>query len=267
MAADFERECFFIAPIGDKGSDIRKRSDGVRDYVVKPAAKANELKTLRADDVGEPGQITSQAVQHCLKAKAAVADLTGGNPNVYYELSIRHGAQLPVVLIAEEGTNLPFDISQSRVIFFDHTDLASASKAKDELETQIAASLTGVPDNPISDGMRLAELQGGNVEEQTLAHLVRRVESMAHAVDNIDARTRRVERREEIRRSVQASRREIPPEVRQQMIEEMTRREELGEIQAEEDEVAAFTEEEQRTLEQHQREADRRRDDRQFPAD
>jgi hypothetical protein len=98
-----------------------------------------------------------------------VADLTGGNPNVYYELSVRHGAQLPVVLIAEEGTKLPFDISQSRVIFFDHTDLNSAGKAREELELQIRASLQSPPDNPISDGMRLAQLQAGDVEEQTLA--------------------------------------------------------------------------------------------------
>ena len=135
MVIEFEQECFFIAPIGDDGGEIRKRSDGVRDWMVKPAAEAAAgLQTVRADDVGKPGQITAQAVQHCLKAKAAVADLTGGNPNVYYELSVRHGAQLPVVLIAEDGTKLPFDISQSRVIFFDHTDLNSAGRAKEELQ-------------------------------------------------------------------------------------------------------------------------------------
>lgn len=158
MAADFDQECFFIAPIGDDGSEVRKRSDGVRDWVVKPAAKAAaDLVTVRADDVGEPGQITAQAVQHCLKAKAAVADLTGGNPNVYYELSVRHGALLPVVLIAEKGTKLPFDISQSRVIFFDHTDLSSAGEAMEDLRGQIEASLTGTPDNLISDGVLAAE--------------------------------------------------------------------------------------------------------------
>src|SRR3954469_5235850 len=46
---------------------------------------------------------------------------------------------------------LPFDISQSRVIFFDHTDLASAGQAKEDLQAQIQASLSGVPDNPISE--------------------------------------------------------------------------------------------------------------------
>lgn len=201
MATDFDTECFFIAPIGDDDSEVRKRSDGVRDWVVKPAAKAaGDLTTVRADDVGEPGQITAQAVQHCLKAKAAVADLTGGNPNVYYELSVRHGALLPVVLIAEEGTKLPFDISQSRVIFFDHTDLSSAGKAKLELQTQLEASLTGTADNPISDGMRLAQLQAGNVEEQTLAILIDRLQRLSHTTEQIDARLRRSERRGRVSR-------------------------------------------------------------------
>jgi hypothetical protein len=198
MTTDLERECFFIAPIGEKGSEVRRRSDGVRDWVVKPAAVAHGLEAVRADDVGEPGQITSQAVKHCLKAKAAVADLTGGNPNVYYELSVRHGAQLPVVLIAADGTKLPFDISQSRVIFFDHTDLTSAGRAREDLQEQIGASLTGTPDNPISDGMRLAALQGGNVEEQTLALVMDRLQRLASVTESIDARLRSAEDRDAV---------------------------------------------------------------------
>jgi hypothetical protein len=192
VGSDFEHECFFIAPIGEDGSEVRRRSDGVRDWIVRPAAKeAAGLETIRADDVGEPGQITAQAVQHTLKAKAAVADLTGGNPNVYYELSVRHGALLPVVLIAEKGTKLPFDISQSRVIFFDHTDLSDASRAKDELQSQIEASLTAPPDNPISDGMRLAQLQAGNVEEQTLAAVLDRLERVSQTTEQISRHLRR----------------------------------------------------------------------------
>ena len=194
MGIDFDQECFFIAPIGDDGTEVRRRSDGVRDWVVKPAAEAAAgLQTIRADDVGEPGQITAQAVQHCLKAKGAVADLTGGNPNVYYELSIRHGAQSPVVLIANEGTKLPFDISQSRVIFFDNTDLNSAGEAKEALELQIRASLDSPPDNPISDGMRLAQLQAGDAEEQTLAVVLDRLQRLAQLTEQIDERLNRTE--------------------------------------------------------------------------
>jgi hypothetical protein len=203
MPVDFDKECFFIAPIGEEGSEVRKRSDGVLDWVVRPAAKAAAgLVTVRADDVGEPGQITAQAIQHCLKARAAVADLTGGNPNVFYELSVRHGALLPVALIAEEGTKLPFDVSQSRVIFFDPTDLASAGRARESLQVQIEASLSGPPDNPISDGMRLAQLQAGNAEEQTLAVVVERLQRLSHTTDQIDERLRRAERRDMIKTNI-----------------------------------------------------------------
>jgi hypothetical protein len=100
-----------------------------------------------------------------------------------------------VVLIAEVGTKLPFDISQSRVIFFDHASLSSAGKAKEELKTQIEASLSGTPDNPISDGMRLAELQAGNVEEQTLAVVLDRLQRLSHTTELIEQRLRKAERR------------------------------------------------------------------------
>ncbi len=195
MTVDFDSECFFIGPIGEEGSEIRRRSDGIRDWILRHAASAaGELTVVRADDVGEPGQITAQAVKHCLNAKAAVADLTGANPNVYYELSVRHGAQLPVVLIAEVGTDLPFDISQSRVIFFDHTDLSSAGAARRELEEQISASLEGTPDNPILDGLRLAQLKDGNVEDEILALLLQRLQRLSRTTEVINRRLLRAER-------------------------------------------------------------------------
>src|SRR3979490_353992 len=114
----YEDECFFIAPIGKDGSDVRKRSNGVRDFIVKPAVAELGLTTLRADDLAKPGQITLQVIEHVLRAKGVVADLTGANANVFYELAVRHTAKLPVVLIAEadEIDRLPFDIAQMRVI-------------------------------------------------------------------------------------------------------------------------------------------------------
>lgn len=200
MTIDLARECFFIAPIGEEGTPVRRRSDGVRDFIVREAAQAHGLETRRGDDVGEPGQITSQVVQHCLEAKAAVADLTEGNPNVYYELSVRHGAQLPVVLIAETGTLLPFDVGQSRVIFFEHSDLSDALRAREELREQIGASLEGVPDNPIMTGKRLARLQAGNDEERVLGLVMERLERLGTTTADIDGRLRRAERRAAIER-------------------------------------------------------------------
>jgi len=206
MAINLERECFFIAPIGENDSEIRKRSDGVRDLIVKEAAEALGLETRRADEFGEPGEITSQIVRHCLNARMCVADLTGGNPNVYYELSVRHGKMLPVVLIAEVGTKLPFDVGKSRVIFFDHTSLTSARKARDEVREQIGVALENgaAADNPISNGMRLAELQGGGGEEKALALVMERLERLTATTADIDRRLEKAEHREAIQRALQA---------------------------------------------------------------
>jgi hypothetical protein len=203
VAIDLDKECFFIAPIGEEGSAVRKRSDGVRDLIVKEAAAEHGLEARRADEFGEPGEITSQIVHHCLNAKMCVADLTEGNPNVYYELSVRHGKQLPVVLIAETGTKLPFDVGKSRVIFFEHDDYSSGIRAREEAKVQIAAALEhGLPaENPISNGMRLAELQGGGGAEQALALVMERLERLSATTADVDARLQKAEQRDAVERA------------------------------------------------------------------
>jgi hypothetical protein len=88
-----ENECFFIGPIGEDGSEIRRRSDGVLNFIVARAAADLGLTAIRADQIAAPGQITLQVIDHILQAKAAVADLTGRNPNAFYELAVRHSAR------------------------------------------------------------------------------------------------------------------------------------------------------------------------------
>lgn len=200
MAIDFDKECFFIGPIGPDDSEIRERSDGVLQLIVREAAKTHELETRRADEFGEPGEITPQIVEHCLKAKMCVADLTEGNPNVYYELSVRHGKQLPVVLIADSKTVLPFDLGGARVVFFDSTSLVSSRKAREEVKTQIGAALEeGVPaSNPIANGLRIAQLEGGDAGDGVQLLMLERLEKINHSVHALEQRML-VEQREQRR--------------------------------------------------------------------
>lgn len=178
----FEAECFLISPIGEEGGDIRRRADGVRDYIIRPAVAELRLSAVRADDIAQPGQITLQVIQHVLEAKAAVADLTGANANVFYELAVRHTARLPVVLIAhvDDRTRLPFDIAQMRTIFYDHQDLKSAADRRGQITAQLREALEkGAVDSPVAASVNLAHLQGGNPSEQVLAQLVGTTESVA----------------------------------------------------------------------------------------
>ena len=134
---DLEQECFFIAPIGGEESDTRNRSDGVLEFIIQRAAEELDLVAVRGDQIGEPGQITLQVLNHSLRAKAAVADLTDLNPNVFYELAVRHTAKLPVALIVDKSCVLPFDIAQMRVIYFDHKDLRSADNCRKQIVSHL----------------------------------------------------------------------------------------------------------------------------------
>jgi flagellar biosynthesis chaperone FliJ len=134
-----ERICFVIAPIGEEGGDIRRRSDQVLTHIIAPAAKNCGYETIRADKISEPGIITSQVIQHLLEDPLVIADITGRNPNVFYELAIRHAVRKPIVLIIQVGEPIPFDVAQSRTIQVNHHDLDSAAHCRDELVKQIQA--------------------------------------------------------------------------------------------------------------------------------
>jgi hypothetical protein len=186
MAEDsrYDDVCFFISPIGAEGSETRRRSDAVNDFIVKPAVASLGLRTVRADEVDRPGQMTLDVFEHVVNAKAAVADLTGANPNVFYELAVRHTVQLPVVLIVDERelAALPFDINQMRVIGFDHRDLASADRAKAAITAHLTQALAGAVDSPISTMLNVEALSRGGSAEQALAELATQIEGLGGLV-------------------------------------------------------------------------------------
>jgi hypothetical protein len=174
-----EKECFVISPIGSDGSPERERSDGVLEFIIGRAAGELGLTAVRGDQLAEPGQITPQVVDHVLGARAAVADLTGLNPNVFYELAIRHTARLPVALIAERGCELPFDIAQMRTIFFDSTKLKSSDQCRQDIVSHLRRAFDGAVDSPIATSIDVRAMAGGSVAERNIAEIVTTVEYVA----------------------------------------------------------------------------------------
>ena len=134
-----QKKCFIISPIGDELTDVRKRSDQVLKYIIQPALEKFGYIGIRADDISDPGLITNQIIAHLINDDLAIADLTGHNPNVFYELGIRHTLNKPVIQIIEKGERLPFDISSIRTIIFDHRDLESVFNTKEALIKAIEA--------------------------------------------------------------------------------------------------------------------------------
>jgi len=104
-----------------------------------------------------------------------IADLSGRNPNVFYELALRHAIKKPVVQIINATEPIPFDIAASRTVHVDHRDLDSVAKAKEEIIRQIK-SVEGNPedvDNPISVAVELQSLRrSDNPLEKSYAEII-----------------------------------------------------------------------------------------------
>lgn len=147
----YEQNCFVIAPIGPQDSKDRKRSNQVLEHIIKPAAKRCGYRTVRADKILKPGNVLFQIVQRLRDDPLVIADLTGGNPNVFYELAIRHVVGKPVIPIIQVGEPIPFDIVQSRTIQFDYKDVDSVVDCRERLVESIRA----VEKEPTNVGMLL----------------------------------------------------------------------------------------------------------------
>ena len=181
--------CFFIAPIGDPYSDVRKRSDQILKHVVRPAAKECGYNAIRADQISEPGIITTQVIQHIIDDPMVVADLTGRNPNVFYELALRHALRKPYVQIIEQGERIPFDVAAIRTIEVDHHDLDSVEGAKAEIIRQMHAmsKLEYEVDSPISIAVDLEALrQSSNPEQRQLADVLAAMAELRSAISPIE---------------------------------------------------------------------------------
>jgi CheY-like chemotaxis protein len=124
-----------MSPIGMDGTPERKRANQMLTHIFKPALEPLGYKIIRADEIPEPGSITIQVIEQILNSDLVVADLTGNNPNVFYELGIRHFARKPVIHVIDVAQKIPFDLADLRTIPVS-LDLDGAAQARVHIATQ-----------------------------------------------------------------------------------------------------------------------------------
>lgn len=112
-----EDSAFLIMQVGKEKSDARRRADEVQEFIISPVVTSPEfnLTLIRADQVVAPGAISPKMLGDLLSARVVIADLTGRNPNVYYELGIAHSFEKAVISLGQPS-GLPFDVQDERVI-------------------------------------------------------------------------------------------------------------------------------------------------------
>lgn len=143
------KRCFVITPIGEDNSTIRKKAEGLINAVIEPVLNLLDIEMIVPHRMTKPGSITVQVIEEILESELVIANLTGLNPNVMYELAVRHAVRKPIVTICEDNTKLPFDIAQERTIFYTD-DLFTVEPLKKKILEKIEISLNeDKSDNPI----------------------------------------------------------------------------------------------------------------------
>lgn len=151
--------CLFIAPLKGDDSTTRERSQDVYASLVIPAAKqAGFFPDFVLDD--EPGTIMNHIVRSIRAARVVVADLTGNNFSVGYELGFAHMIKKPTIPLIKSGSAKPFDVQTIRAIQYDYTNRGTLRTAIPQLAEQLTRVRKAPPfmiDNPLQDAPRAVE--------------------------------------------------------------------------------------------------------------
>lgn len=122
--------------IGDQKSGAETiTSDALKskyDNLIKEAIlKARpSLEVVRADDISLPGTITTDIITRLMHSDYVVADVTFPNPNVFYELGLRHACRTGTIIIKDKaGPRVPFDIAHLRYVEYENTTAGLRSLA------------------------------------------------------------------------------------------------------------------------------------------
>lgn len=181
------KTCFVISPIGEKGSATRNRADLVFEFVIQKALDEG-FEIQRADMLTEPGIITNQIIDRVINADLVIADLSERNPNVFYELAIRHAAKKPYIHIIAHDEDIPFDNAGVRAIKIDVKDLRSVDDAINELRAQVdyAMNAKNEIESPVSIAINLQEMKAsGDDEKVALSALIEQVSYLSSGIAEI----------------------------------------------------------------------------------
>lgn len=147
-----KKKCFVIMPISDVDGYPKGHFNRVYDYIIVPACKQEGYEPIRADATSKSNVIIVDILRNILECDMAICDLSSRNPNVFYELGFRQAFNMKTVLMKDDQTDRPFDVSTIRSINYESslridlvnkaiTELTKALKETNEMPEKEPNSL------------------------------------------------------------------------------------------------------------------------------
>jgi tetratricopeptide (TPR) repeat protein len=154
MPTDYLKLCFVIMPFGDKevtddkGQRRMVNFDTIYDHVFEPAIRqarlpeGGALEPRRTDKDFFAGDISQEMFEYLEYSRVALTDISGLNPNVLYELGVRHRARVSgTVIFRQPAAKIPFDISQIKAFPYEYEPEDHAKESRDFIAKVLTESL------------------------------------------------------------------------------------------------------------------------------
>jgi len=130
-----EKLCFVLMPFDNK-------FDSIYENIIKKIVENDEfeLNCIRADEIFGTGTIIKDIWDYIKKARILVAELTGKNPNVFYELGLAHAMSKDVILITQNIDDVPFDLQHYRCLVYEDS-ISGAQTLEEKLKNTLKEQL------------------------------------------------------------------------------------------------------------------------------
>ena len=121
-----EHVCFIVMPFSIQSLNI------VYEDFVRPTLEDRcHLRPERGDDVFGSNVIMDDITKSIRRARLIIADLTGRNPNVFYEVGIAHALNKQVLLMTQSIEDVPFDLRHRRALVYEYSPRGCKKLEKD----------------------------------------------------------------------------------------------------------------------------------------
>lgn len=104
--------CFILMPFRDELEPVYKK---IKEIIVID----QKLSCMRADDIYSAGIIIKEIWDSIQNAQIIIADATGKNPNVFYEMGLAHAIGKDIIITTQTMDDIPFDLRHRRIITYD----------------------------------------------------------------------------------------------------------------------------------------------------
>ena len=112
---DVTNSCFVVMP-------FHALYEAQYEGVIKPAIEGTGLTCVRGDEIYARQAIVQDVWRSIRKARLVVAELSGRNPNVMYEIGLAHAIGKPIILLTRSEEDVPFDLRALRYVYYDPND-------------------------------------------------------------------------------------------------------------------------------------------------